>query len=70
MLLNKRIPAKFLLSKVWKELIFVTLYASALGVAHRFFGLNVTIPLAIPSILGGAISLIIAFRLKQSYDRW
>lgn len=70
MLLNKKIPAKFLLGKIWKELIFVTVYATALGVAHMFFGLESTIPLAIPSILGGAISLIIAFRLKQSYDRW
>ena len=26
--------------------------------------------MAVPSILGGAISLVIAFRLKQSYDRW
>lgn len=70
MLLKKRIPFKFLISQVKSELIFVTLYSVILGVAHRYFGLETTIPMAVPSILGGAISLIIAFRLKQSYDRW
>jgi len=70
MLLKKRIPFKFLISQVKSELIFVTLYSVILGVDHRYFGLETTIPMAVPSILGGAISLIIAFRLKQSYDRW
>ena len=70
MLLKKRIPFKFLISQVKFELIFVTLYSVILGVAHRYFGLETTIPMAVPSILGGAISLVIAFRLKQSYDRW
>jgi len=70
MLLNKRPPFKFLFSKVKNEFIFVTIYSIILGVAHNYFGLEITIPLAIPSILGTAISLILAFRTKQSYDRW
>lgn len=70
MLLNKRPPFKFLLGKVKREFIFVSIYAVTLGIAHNYFGLNITIPLAIPSILGTAISLILAFRTKQSYDRW
>ena len=70
MLLNKRPPYKFLFSKVKNEFIFVTIYSIILGIAHNYFGLEITIPLAIPSILGTAISLILAFRTKQSYDRW
>jgi len=70
MLLNKRPPFRFLLSKVKNEFIFVTIYSIILGLAHNYFGLEIVIPLAIPSILGTAISLILAFRTKQSYDRW
>jgi putative membrane protein len=70
MLLNTRPPFNFLFSKVKNEFIFVTIYSIILGVAHNYFGLAITIPLAIPSILGTAISLILAFRTKQSYDRW
>lgn len=31
---------------------------------------NISLPLAVPSILGTAVSLLLAFRTSQSYDRW
>lgn len=71
MLLNKRIPFGYLLQKIRPELTIVILYAAVIQVADEYFGvLNLALPIALPSLLGTAISLILAFRIGQSYDRW
>ena len=71
MLLDKRLPVKFIVSKVKFELLVVTLYAISVAFLDEFIHLKgMGIPLALPGMLGTAISLIIAFRIAQSYDRW
>ena len=69
MLLNKRIPLKFLFNKVKKEFFLVFGYVTVVAVLHEFFDMP-KISLAIPGILGTAISLILAFRTNQAYQRW
>lgn len=71
MLLNKKIPVGFLLDKVKTELIILVLYVIIIEVLDEFFKIKgLFIPVAIPAILGTAISLILGFRLNQAYDRW
>ena len=71
MLLNRTIPFKYIFNKVKYELIYVLL----IGLAVYFIKTTFTeiipeIPLTIPTFLGTAISVILSFKLSQSYDRW
>jgi putative membrane protein len=71
MLLDTRLPYKFILGKVKIEFVVVALYAFGIAYADEFLHLEkMSIPLALPGILGTAISLILGFRIAQSYDRW
>ena len=71
MLLEKRIPIKYLLGKIKFELVIVTIYALAVQfLEERFTLTDFSVPIALPALLGTAISLILAFRIGQSYDRW
>ena len=71
MLINKRIPLSFILGSIKIEIVIVTL----IGVAAYFLKAPIKdnipdIPLGIPAFLGTSISVIISFKLSQSYDRW
>lgn len=71
MLLENKIPIVYSLGKIKPELILVTAYAIGVVYLHDVMHLeDLEIPIAIPSFLGTAISLILAFRISQSYDRW
>ncbi len=71
MLLNKSIPFTFLFRKIRREALLVFLFANVVVLAKYFFHLRyLTIPIAIPTLLGTCISLLLAFRTNQAYDRW
>jgi putative membrane protein len=71
MLLNKRIPLSYVLGKIKVELALVILYTVSFEVIHHFYtGTPINIPIAVPAILGTIISLLLAFKSNQAYDRW
>jgi putative membrane protein len=71
MLLNKRPPFKYIFSKIKSELLYVAVTALIVYyITNRFEHLIPEIPLTIPTFLGTAISVILSFKLSQSYDRW
>jgi putative membrane protein len=71
MLLNKPIPFTFIFRKIRREALLIFLFANVVVLAKHFFQLRyLTIPIAIPTLLGTCISLLLAFRTNQSYDRW
>lgn len=71
MLLNKRIPVSYILGKIKLEFFAILIYSFAIGfLDSKLQAMALSVPLAIPTILGTAISLLIAFRTNQSYDRW
>lgn len=71
MLLRKHIPWTYVLGKVKYEVLLVTVYATAFGMLHDDLGLHtIIVPLTIPAIIGTIISLLLAFRSNQAYDRW
>lgn len=70
MLLKNKIPFRYMFGSIKREAIMVTLYVAFIAAIHFSFKLNVSIPLAVPMILGTVISLLLAFRANQSYDRW
>lgn len=69
MLLNKRIPYSFVLGKIKFEFFAIAVFSFIVGFLDQQF-IFITIPLAAPTILGTAISLLLAFRTGQAYDRW
>lgn len=71
MLLKKKIPMKYVLGKIKIELVLVVLYVVAFDLIHRYFdAVAMNIPIAIPTIIGTVISLLLAFKSNQAYDRW
>jgi putative membrane protein len=71
MLLNNRIPAYYIANKVKKELVYVILVSViVLLVTERYKDLLPEMPLTIPAFIGTAISILLSFKLNQSYDRW
>lgn len=71
MLLKKNVPLSYIFGKITTELILVTLYAIGIVVLYENFHFTrISIPIAVPALLGSVISLLLAFRSNQAYDRW
>jgi putative membrane protein len=71
MLVNKRIPLWYIFNKVKYDLVIVLLVSlSALYVTDRYAAILPEMPLTIPAFIGTAISILLSFKLSQSYDRW
>ena len=71
MLLNKQIPISYILNNVKYDLIIVlSVSLSSLYVTNRYEELLPEMPLTIPAFIGTAISILLSFKLSQSYDRW
>lgn len=69
MLLNKRIPIKYLFQKIQTELLSLIILVLATTYINQY-QTKLTIPLTAVTILGTLISLLLAFRTAQAYDRW
>lgn len=70
MLLKENIPFKYVFGKIRREVIMITLYVTLIALIQHFFQLKLAIPLGVPMILVTVISLLLAFRANQAYDRW
>jgi putative membrane protein len=71
MLLDKKIPFAYLFSRIRNDLFRVVIISVFFHTLKHFFKNDLPdIPAALPSILGTSISLLLAFELNQSYNRW
>lgn len=71
MLLKKNIPLSYVIGKIKTELVLVIVYAVSFELIHHLANAtSVNIPIAVPAILGTIISLLLAFKSNQAYDRW
>lgn len=71
LLLNKPIPLLFFIRNIRREALLIFLFANGVVLLKHVFGLRyLTIPIAIPTLLATCISLLLAFRTSQAYDRW
>lgn len=71
MLLNKRVPVSYILKKIKLDLIYVSILALAIFIiTTKFQRMLPEMPLTIPAFIGTAISILLSFKLNQSYDRW
>src|SRR3954470_968984 len=71
MLLKENIPLKYVFGKIKYEVLVIAVYTLFIVMMHDQFNLkNMQIPLSVPMVLGTVISLLLAFRSNQAYDRW
>lgn len=71
MLLKKNIPVSYVVGKIKWELAAVTAYTVLIAALYQYLHLtHMTIPLSVPMVLGTVMSLLLAFRSNQAYDRW
>ncbi|MCE7065357.1 bestrophin family protein [Dyadobacter sp. CY326] len=71
MLLKKNIPIKYIFGKIKYEIFFVAIYGFAIEIIYKNFNITeISIPMTVPTVLGTIISLLLAFRSNQAYDRW
>ena len=71
MLLKKRIPLSYIFNKVKFELLYVFIIGLLVYyITTSFRAVIPEMPLGIPAFLGTAISVLLSFKLNQSYDRW
>ena len=70
MLLKKNIPFKYVFGKIKYEIIAIIVYALLIAIIYNQHSIRITIPLAVPAVLGTVISLLLGFRSNQAYDRW
>ena len=71
MLLNKKTSILYFIKEIKYEILFITLFAVTVGILdeHPIFQ-NISFPLAVPVLIGTALSVLLAFRISQSYERW
>jgi len=71
MLLRNNVPLSYTFGKIKKEILFVILYSIGIVILYQNFHFTrISIPVAVPALLGTVISLLLAFRSNQAYDRW
>jgi ion channel-forming bestrophin family protein len=71
MLLDTKLPVRYIFQRILPDVIRVLLISICFQILKQFFGPELpAIPLQLPTILGSSISLLLAFKIGQSYDRW
>lgn len=71
MLVDKKLPFRYVFSKIKWDVFRVLLFSIIFHLLKHFLSDYLPeIPFQLPTILGTAISLLLAFNVNQSYDRW
>jgi putative membrane protein len=71
MLLNKQISIIYFLKLIKWDVFAIFSYATLVGALDYFtFFKDLTIPLSVSAMVGTLLSLLLAFRTAQSYERW
>ncbi|MXN90660.1 hypothetical protein GR160_05430 [Flavobacterium sp. Sd200] len=71
MLVDKKLPLSYIFSKVKYEMLFVFVIGVTIHyLTEHFYNYLPAMPLTIATFLGTAISVLLSFKMSQSYDRW
>ncbi|WP_026462073.1 bestrophin family protein [Adhaeribacter aquaticus] len=71
MILNKTISLPYIFNQIKYDIFIVLLVGLTTNIiSFRYIHLLPDMPLTIPSFLGTAISILLSFKMNQSYDRW
>jgi len=71
MLLDTKLPIRYIFKDIYPDLGWVLLMSGVFQLLKHFFASYLPVlPLQLATVLGGGISLLLAFNISQSYDRW
>lgn len=71
MLLNTGVPISYIFKKIKTDLVYVLVVSLIVQLITELYKHKLPeIPLTIPTFIGTAISILLSFKLNQSYDRW
>ncbi|WP_343681173.1 bestrophin family protein [Chryseobacterium arthrosphaerae] len=71
MLLNKKISVWYFIREIKSQILFIGIFVVVIGLLDMLpWFRKISLPLNIPALLGTAVSLLLAFRTSQSYERW
>jgi len=71
MLIDKTLPFSYIFLKVKYEMLIVFILGIAIHfLTEEFFTYLPAMPLTIATFLGTGISVLLSFKMSQSYDRW
>lgn len=71
MLLNKGIPASYIFNNVKYDLFYSLVVSVGIHlISDSYQELLPEIPLTIPAFIGTSISILLSFKISQSYERW
>ncbi|RYF92291.1 MAG: hypothetical protein EOO02_25070, partial [Chitinophagaceae bacterium] len=71
MLLDRPLPIRYIIKSVRREMLYVLVVAVLVYYLTKYFRNYLPImSISIPVFLGTAISVLLSFKLNQSYDRW
>lgn len=71
MLIDKRVPISYIFKQVRYDLLYVIAVSLVVQSLKTMFDSALPeIQLSIPAFLGTAISVLLSFKMSQSYDRW
>jgi putative membrane protein len=59
-----------LLRSSWRRILFEAFYSFLIVLLYKTGVFAAAIPVAIPAMLGTALSILLAFRTNSAYDRW
>lgn len=69
MILEKRIPLSYWFKLIRFDMLTIGIFSAVVFILSLYLQ-HLTIPFPIVAFLGTAISLLLSFKLSQSYDRW
>ena len=69
MILEKRIPIKYWFNLIKWDLLIVLLFSTFIYFLSKYL-VDLNIPVSVGAFLGTSISLLLSFKLSQSYERW
>lgn len=71
MLVDKRVPLRYLFNLIKYEMLIVLILGIIIHfLTEKFYTYVPEMPLTIATFLGTAISVLLSFKMSQSYDRW
>jgi ion channel-forming bestrophin family protein len=71
MIVEKRIPILFIFNKIKYDLFFVVFTVLLIQLNKIWFADSLPkIPISIPVFFGTSISILLSFKVNQSYERW
>lgn len=71
MIIKSRIPIIYIIKELKESLFYVSCIAIISGILPLFFSSFLSdIPISIATTLGVAISILLSYKINQSYERW